>query len=217
LIMQTLCIGSSKGGAGKSTIAAALAVAATQDGLRVGLIDVDPQQSLADWWIDRGEPDNPMLVTWGKSRTIRYLPTALEKMATAGFDLAIIDTPPAIMGIIEEAVAVADLVVIPNQPSAADLAGNEAVVDLVNEAGKDFVFVVNRVEPRGDAHLPQTMAILKSMGPTIAAVFSNRMPFRTSLGVGKSGAELDGKARDEVAGVWTELKKHLRRQARRVA
>lgn len=212
--MQVLCIGSSKGGSGKSTTAAALSVAAANDGLQVALIDLDPQQTLAYWREDRGEPDNPQLVTWNPKRGVRYLPAQLDRME-GDFDLVVIDTPPAIEPIMEQAVEVADLVVIPNQPSAADLSGNEMIVEIVTEAKKDFVFIVNRVEPRGDAQATKVMAILKSMGPTIPAVFSNRVPFRSSLGLGKSGAELDAKAREEVKAVWTGVKKLLRKSAAR--
>lgn len=76
------------------------------------------------------------------------MPVALTRAEELGYDPVIIDTPPTIMDIIEQAIEVADLVVIPNQPSATDLAGNEAAVDLVTEAEKDFVFVVNRTAGR---------------------------------------------------------------------
>jgi cellulose biosynthesis protein BcsQ len=44
---------SRKGGSGKSTLAIHLAVAAQQAGLAVGLIDLDPQQSAAEWGDER--------------------------------------------------------------------------------------------------------------------------------------------------------------------
>ena len=41
--MRVIAVAASKGGVGKSTLTAALAVRAAQDGRRVGLIDMDPQ------------------------------------------------------------------------------------------------------------------------------------------------------------------------------
>ena len=46
-----------KGGAGKSTAAAQVAVALAQGGHRVGVIDSDPQGSLAAWWTLRVTAD----------------------------------------------------------------------------------------------------------------------------------------------------------------
>ena len=216
--MQTLSVCSTKGGAGKTTLATALAVAASQEGRRVGLIDIDPQQTLRAWWEDRGRPENPQLVIWNTKLGVRFLPTAVERAAAYGYELLIIDTPPAIMGIIELAVGVADVVLIATQPSPADLVGNKAIIEMVGHAGKDFAFVINRAEPRGDALLPETQKILKGIGPVMPAVVMNRLAFRTALGTGQSAAEIDPqKAGVEIANLWKAVKKQLRAQARKVA
>ncbi|MEB2071933.1 ParA family protein, partial [Xanthomonas campestris pv. campestris] len=47
--MKTITIAVQKGGAGKTTIAVHLAVAAQQAGLRVALADTDPQGSAKSW------------------------------------------------------------------------------------------------------------------------------------------------------------------------
>ena len=59
--MKTLVIAAQKGGAGKTTLARNLAVAAAQDGQRVLVLDLDPQQSLRSWWQGR-ESDAPMML-----------------------------------------------------------------------------------------------------------------------------------------------------------
>lgn len=216
--MQTMSVCSTKGGVGKTALSAALAVAAAHDGLKVALIDLDPQQTLRDWWTDRGRPTNPELITWDTKRGARYLPTAVQRAGALGYDLLIIDTPPAIMGIIELAVSVADFVLIPTQPAPADLVGNKAIIDLVLQAETPFAFVINRAESRGDAFVPATLAVLKPIGPIIPTVVTNRLSFRSSLGTGQSAAEIEPRrAGEEVAGVWKSVKKHLRAQARKIA
>ena len=52
--MRALALTTQKGGAGKTTLAASLAVAAHQDGEQVLAIDVDPQGSLWSWSQRRG-------------------------------------------------------------------------------------------------------------------------------------------------------------------
>ena len=90
--MTTLVIASQKGGAGKSTIAAHLAVMA--DLAEYGpivLIDTDPQGSLSAWWNSR-DSDTPSLA----GTNIIGLKSKLEALSKSGFKLVVIDTPPAI-------------------------------------------------------------------------------------------------------------------------
>ncbi len=54
--MKTLAIVSRKGGAGKTTIAVHLAVAAEAAGLTTVIFDLDPQASAALWSDHRGQP-----------------------------------------------------------------------------------------------------------------------------------------------------------------
>lgn len=52
-IMETILTVAQKGGAGKTTLARNLSVAAAQDGLKVLCLDLDPQGSLRAWWESR--------------------------------------------------------------------------------------------------------------------------------------------------------------------
>jgi chromosome partitioning protein len=53
--MQVIAIVSQKGGVGKSTIAVHLATEATAQGMRVLLLDLDPQGSAMEWASRRGD------------------------------------------------------------------------------------------------------------------------------------------------------------------
>src|SRR6202011_5709218 len=90
--MHVIVLASQKGGAGKTTLAAHIAVAAEAagDGPAV-LIDADPQGSLSAWWNVR-EAQVPALAP----TTIAELPAKLTALAEAGYAVAVVDTPPAI-------------------------------------------------------------------------------------------------------------------------
>ncbi len=131
--MLTIAIASGKGGTGKSTIAAALAVRAMKHG-RVALIDLNPDQpSLTHWWTLRGEPKNPCLFD-----DYEDLVADLPKLGAQGWRTCLIDTPPGGSAVIEMAVAAADIVLIPVKPSIVDAAaadGADCVIFGCTEIG----------------------------------------------------------------------------------
>lgn len=157
--MKVLVLASQKGGAGKTTLAAHLAVAASQDGAGPAvLIDTDPQGSLSAWWNSR-EADTPALA----SATLAELPVKLAALAEAGFALAVIDTPPAITAAIRDVVKLADLVLIPTRPSPHDLRAVGSTVDIAQEAGRPFAFAVTQA--KANARLTvQAVAALSAHG-----------------------------------------------------
>ena len=53
--MRTVALITQKGGSGKSTLSASLAVAAQGARERVFLIDMDPQKSLTSWALSRND------------------------------------------------------------------------------------------------------------------------------------------------------------------
>ena len=90
--MKVLALTSQKGGSGKTTLAGHLAVAAEMSGAGpVAVIDTDPQVSLTDWWNER-QASTPSFL----SASITTLSHDLERAHDLGFQLVVIDTPPAI-------------------------------------------------------------------------------------------------------------------------
>ncbi len=193
--MKTIVIASQKGGAGKTTIAAHLAVAADQWGAGPAvLIDTDPQGSLSAWWNSR-EADTPALA----SANLRDLAEKLDSLAQAGFKLAVIDTPPAITAAIRDVVKLADLVLIPTRPSPHDLRAVGSTVDLAQESDRPFAFVVTQAKPTARLTV-QAIAALSEHGIIAPAIVHDRVDYAASMVDGRTVIEVDGKSRsaDEI-------------------
>jgi chromosome partitioning protein len=208
---RTITVAASKGGVGKSTVAAALAAQAAAEGARVALIDTDPQGSLQRWWELRGKPASPALVTG-----VERIAEAVELLTEDGWEWIIIDTPPALIETIEEGIAVADLVIVPVRASALDVEAIGPVVDLCRMHERPFVFVINAAEPRW--RLTATAAdFLAGDGPVLPEMLSYRQAYIAAMTLGKTGPEVerDGKSKDEVAALWRAIKTRVR-QAMRV-
>jgi chromosome partitioning protein len=207
--MQTIVIASQKGGAGKTTLSSHLAVEAERQGVSpVAVIDTDPQAGLSGWFRVR-EAESPLL--------IRLLPeglaATLERLAESGIPLCIIDTPPAITESIAATVALADLVVIPARPSPNDLRAVGATVDLVEEAGKPMVFVVNQAIARTKLKTDAIRAL--SQHGTLAPVeIHHRVEFASSMSDGRTASEINAASAsaEEITALWTYLADRLARR-----
>lgn len=194
--MKTLVVASQKGGAGKTTIAAHLAVAAELAGSGpVVLIDTDPQGSLSEWWNSR-QAQTPVLAT----TTLQELPAKLQALKAAGVTLAVIDTPPAITEAIRDVVSQADFVLIPTRPSPHDLRAVGQTVDIAREAGKPFAFCVTQAKPTARLTV-QAVAALSAHGVVAPSVIHDRVDFAASMVDGRTVVEADAKSRSS-----TEIK-----------
>lgn len=214
--MNVIVLASQKGGVGKTTLAAHLAIAA--EAANAGpavLIDADPQGSLSAWWNAR-EAETPSLAP----TTIAELPQKLQALAAAGYQVAIIDTPPAITDAISAVVAHADLVVIPTRPSPHDLRAVGSTVELVQEAGKPFVFALTQAKPNTRLTV-QGIAALSEHGPVAPAIMHDRVDYAASMIDGQTVQETDGKGKSaaEMAELWQFVQGRITKstKARKVA
>lgn len=136
--MRTIALLARKGGSGKTTCAIHMGVLAQAAGLRTMFFDLDPQRSLAAWWQSRAA-DSPALV----ETDARRLPELLRGAADEGYDLAVVDTPPAVTFDTARVAEAAELVLIPLRPSILDIYSVESTAAVIRATGTQSLVVLN--------------------------------------------------------------------------
>lgn len=203
--MITIAVANTKGGVGKTTLCAALAVRAAKDFDRVAMVDLDPQKSLAAWWERRGQDGSPEMYD-GPDVAV----DAVESLEADGWDCVFIDGPPAFLTVVEESIQAADVTVIPVKPSMLDLSATQDAVALARETEASYLVVLNDVHAR-EKLAASARKMLKGAGvPVAKAEIPHRVAHTRCMTVGKTAAEVDGgKHRDaanEIDALWAEVK-----------
>lgn len=205
--MKTIAILSQKGGAGKTTIALHLAVAAELAGKSAAIIDLDPQASAAGWGDHRGA-DKPAVVSSQAAR----LPQVLQAAREAGAKLAIIDTAPHSESAALGAARAADFILIPCRPAILDLRAIGATIDIVKLAKKPASVILNTVPPRGTLADDACEAIA-SYDVTVCPVrIGQRSSYIHALTAGQTAQEYEpnGKAASEITQLYMWTCKQVR-------
>ncbi len=200
-----------KGGAGKTTLATNLAVALADGGDKVLLIDADRQRTALDWFAVRSEGsyNGKVTVVGIDNDTIHR---QVENLM-AGYSHVIIDGPPRAEKIDRSAMMAADFVLIPVQPSSADVWAAETTIKVVEEA-RTFrpalfaALVVNRKIPNTVLSKAILELLLEFPVETLKSGIGQRVAFAESLGRGGSVIEdaAHGLAADEIRALVRELK-----------
>lgn len=124
-----IVIANTKGGVAKTTTAVHLAAVLADRG-RTLLVDTDPQGSALSWV--EGLDDYPAVAV-GRARS-RGLARDLAALAQ-DYDFTVVDTPGSReRGIAAQAVAAADLVIMPLAPTAADFADVPRTLELIDDS-----------------------------------------------------------------------------------
>ncbi len=200
--MKTILVTSQKGGSGKTTLAAHLAVEAQRGGeAPVWLIDTDKQGTLS-LWHDRREDETPQLADLPFSRLAAGLTTLAERGAAYCF----VDTAPTISEQNTSLLRLADLVLIPVRPSPADLWAVSETVKLVKEIGQPFLFVITQAKPQATI-TAQTIAALSEHGRVAQTFIADRVSYAVAMTGGKTAPELQpkGPAAEEIKGLWQNI------------
>lgn len=118
-----------KGGAGKSTAAVHLAHWLQQRGHTVHLVDLDPQGT-SSFWLQASDIDVPFTFLAADSDVV------LERLPAiaAASDFVVVDGPAGLSDATRAVLLLADLALIPVQPSGADVRSAADAVRLVAQA-----------------------------------------------------------------------------------
>lgn len=202
--LRVVALAVQKGGTGKTTLAASLAVAAAQAGERVTAFDLDPQGSLAGWGAmrSRGNPLVDRIQPW----EIAQMPEILGQFAEQGGTLAILDTAGSASGGAALALKLADLVLIPIRPSRLDLMAAQPTIRAMAAQGmrERVGLVLNQCPPPPSPRAALYARQLAVLGVLAEPAMIQRVDHQDALALGAGVTEHapDGAAAAEVRALW---------------
>jgi chromosome partitioning protein len=206
-LMRTIAFLTQKGGTGKTTLAASLAVAAAQEGERVIALDLDPQASLARWG-ERRAAANPLhrvMVEPLERDRLQRLRVILDGLAGAGFTLAVFDTAGADGPSVRLVTEAADLCLLPARPTRLDVEATAATFRTVFLAKRKAAFVLNQCPPTyRSSRAGDAAKGLTALGVLAQPMLATRMDYQDAIAVGLGVTEYasNGRAAAEIRELW---------------
>lgn len=168
--MTTVAYLNTKGGVGKTTSSIMTAEAARRAGHKAAVIDADPQGSASEW--AEGAAANGAPVRFEVMDANKA--TLARKVAAADVDYLFIDTAPNDPSVIQAAVDVADLTIIPTRSTPADLHRAIQTYETINGAAALLLW---NVDPRHQLY-KQARQLFEDMD---VAAFSAEIPTREDV------------------------------------
>lgn len=205
--MKTVAIVSQKGGAGKTTMSVHVAVAASQAGENVVIIDLDPQTNAASWG-DLRKAEAPAVLAVPPGRLSQALQAAREE----GVTFALIDTAAKSENPALEAAKAADLVLIPCRRSFFDVDAMSWTANLLKLAGKPGYVVLNALKPGSTKIQGDVINAVATYGLTAApVVIHDRGAYINAIPAGQVAQEFEpgGTAAEEINNLYEWLQRTI--------
>ena len=208
---KIIAFSNQKGGSGKSTLTANMAVLWSNSGYKVAVIDADAQQSLTYWLTERkkyyGEDD---IGIDSYQFDVRNLAEELKNIKRK-YDFILIDSPPSITFETIQIVKVANGLFVPVQPSPLDLMATLPFLQIAKQERKNPIIILNRVMPR--AKLTEAMILrLRYAGAKIArSRISSKVIFAETFSVGRGVVDINitSDAAKEIINTGNEIIRNL--------
>jgi chromosome partitioning protein len=205
--MRTIAFLTQKGRAGKTTLAASLAVAAAHAGERAIALDLDPQASLLRWAKCREATNAPntIMVEPLENERLPHLRAILEGFAGVGFTLAIFDTACSDNAATRFVTEAADICLLPTRPTRLDVAATAATFRALFLAKRNAAFVLNQCPTYRSARTSEAAKGLTSVGVLAEPMLSARVDFQDAMAKGLGVTEYDqqGRAAQEIEALWS--------------
>jgi chromosome partitioning protein len=201
--MQTIIINSQKGGSGKTMLSAHLSTEAERQGEGpVYLVDTDPQGTLTKWHTLR-QAEAPQRV----ELAFDAIEQGRDKLINRGAAYFFVDTPPSREKELLSVLRLADLVIIPVQPSPSDIWSAAATFQLLKGEGIPFIFVMMRTKPNASI-TAKSVANLSKYGEVADTFVADRTAYASAMTDGRTAQELapKGPAAQEMAALWKNIK-----------
>ena len=230
-----IAVANQKGGCGKTTLSMNLAgVLSSEGGLKVLLIDADPQASAQQWAMRAGEAGLPFEVMTHPHEDIHR---KIRELAAKGYDVILVDCPPGASQVVpgkdsqtsisRMAILAADLVIVPVRPSMLDYLASHQLLPLLKDVAalkenqKVFIAINGKAPGRtrtGAEALSVAEEIFRIDGVDVQVLRSEvttRQAFVLAPTVGKTviSYEPEGKAAGEIRGLAEEIAKCLQATA----
>ena len=209
--MNIIAVVAQKGGTGKSTVIANLAVAAHLSGRRTIVVDTDPQGCVVNWSRVRGAAEPTVI--YGKAAAIHPMRFAAER---SGLDLMLIDTRASSIEDSIDAAKAAQLTLVVVRPTAIDLHAIRKTVEALKPLGRPAAFVLNQAPSRRIDREPAIVGtavdLLLGYGLPLAPVaLRSRGVYQTAFAQGLSPQEMEpeGLAAAELKALWAHVSGRL--------
>lgn len=196
-----------KGGAGKTTLATSLAVAAAQAGEIVVAIDLDPQGSLREW-SERREAGDIVFQAVEASGLAALLKRLREHGKTT---LVIVDTAGVIGPDVTVALQNADLALLPVRPSLLDLTATRRTAERLEALKRPYAFVLNQTQAAASARVEDAAEALVEIGPLYPGSIALRTDHLDAMAMGMGVTEWRPKApaAEEIGELWAWVSSKL--------
>ena len=206
----TIAFAQQKGGSGKTTLCAHVAVELACRGHDVALLDSDPQGSLGRWFMTRYAREDGLKgdLTFSTASAWGVGFEASKYKHSHAFVL--IDTPPKIDSDLRPTLQAADLIVVPVTASQVDLWATEGVLEMAARERKRPLAVLNRARAGTKLTTAVRGALSGLEADAAAAVIANRVAYAEAMGAGQGVAEYPGAsaAAAEIAALTDEIVAH---------
>src|ERR1700691_4071320 len=213
-LMRTIAFVTQKGGTGKTTLAASLAVAAAAAGERVIALDLDPQASLVRWGKCREAANvpNKVMIEPLEGERLPQLRAILEGLACVGFTLAVFDTAGADSTAARLVTGAADLCLLPARPTRLDVEATAATFRAVFLAKRKAAFVLHHCPPSyRSSRASESAKDLMRLGVLAEPMLAARMDFQDAIAAGLGVTEYarEGRAAQEIETLWRWIRTQL--------